>query len=131
VKKILLAFSLLQTLLAQAQHPDLILTNGRIFTSDTTQSYVQALAIRAGRITAIGTSAAIGKLATKTTKHLDLGGMLVVPGFNDTHNHLPDGLKATKIVLASMDPSWQVVLDSLQKVVQRIPKGQWISSETS
>ena len=127
MKKILFAFILLQIALsANAQNPDLILTNGRIFTSDTAQLYVQALAIRSGRITATGTTAAIEKLAAKTTKRLDLGGMLVVPGFNDAHNHLPDGLKATKIALAGMDPAWPVVLDSLQRMAQRIPEGQWI-----
>ena len=116
----------LNVLSTYAQNPDLILTNGRIFTSDTAQLYVQALAIRAGRITATGTTAAIEKLAAKTTKRLDLGGMLVVPGFNDAHNHLPDGLKATKMALTGMDPAWQVLLDSLQELVKRVPEGQWI-----
>lgn len=116
----------LNVLSTYAQNPDLILTNGRIFTSDTAQLYVQALAIRAGRITATGTTAAIEKLAAKTTKRLDLGGMLVVPGFNDAHNHLPDGLKATKMALTGMDPAWQVLLDSLQQLVKRVPEGQWI-----
>lgn len=116
----------LNVLSTYAQNPDLILTNGRIFTSDTAQLYVQALAIRAGRITAAGTTAAIEKLAARTTKRLDLGGMLVVPGFNDAHNHLPDGLKATKMALTGMDPAWQVLLDSLQQLVKRVPEGQWI-----
>ncbi len=127
MKKILFACILLQIALsATAQGPDLILTNGKIFTSDTAQLYVQALAIRAGRITAIGSTTAIERLATKNTKRLDLGGMLVVPGFNDAHNHLPDGLKATKLSLDGMEPAWQVLLDSLQQVVKRVPEGQWI-----
>lgn len=111
---------------ASAQSPDLILTHGKIFTSDTNQLYVEALAIRAGRIVATGSTAAIEKLATKTTKRLDLSGMLVVPGFNDAHNHLPNGLKATRLELAGMDPSWPVLLDSLKQLVKRVPEGQWI-----
>ncbi|GAB4041627.1 amidohydrolase [Spirosoma gilvum] len=126
--RILLAALLSQTisLLAVAQQPDLILTNGQIFTSDTSQLYVEALAIKGGRITAIGRTADIEKLATQQTKRLDLGGMLVVPGFNDAHNHLPGGLKATKISLAGMNPSWEAVQDSLKKAVRRTPEGQWI-----
>ncbi len=124
--RLLFCFVLLTVHFTQAQSPDLILTNGRIFTSDTTQLYVEALAIRSGRITAIGSRTAIETLATKTTKRLDLSGMLVVPGFNDAHNHMPDGLKATRLVLNGMNPTWQVVLDSLKQVVQRLPKGQWI-----
>ncbi len=111
---------------ATAQSPDLILTHGKIFTSDTNQLYVEALAIRAGRIVATGSTAAIEKLATKTTKRLDLSGMLVVPGFNDAHNHLPNGMKGTRLELAGMDPSWSVLLDSLQGLVKRVPEGQWI-----
>ena len=111
---------------ATAQSPDLILTHGKIFTSDTSQLYVEALAIRAGRIVATGNTAAIEKLATRTTRRVDLSGMLVVPGFNDAHNHLPDGMKATRLDLAGMDPAWPVLLDSLQRLVKRVPEGQWI-----
>ncbi|GAB2558494.1 amidohydrolase [Spirosoma aerophilum] len=111
---------------ATAQTPDLILTHGKIFTSDTNQLYVEAVAIRAGRIVATGSTAAIEKLATKNTKRLDLSGMLVVPGFNDAHNHLPNGMKGTRLELAGMDPAWSVLLDSLQRLVKRVPEGQWI-----
>ena len=125
-KTVSAALLVLMALSAHAQSPDLLLINGRIFTSDTAQLYVQALAIRAGHIIATGTTAAIEKLATKATKRLDLGGMLVVPGFNDAHNHLPDGLRSTKLGLSGMDPAWSIVLDSLQRAVRRVPEGQWI-----
>lgn len=127
MRTVLTAFFIhLCSLGAIAQQPDLILTNGQIFTSDTSQLYVEALAIKGGRIIAIGKSSGIEKLATRQTKRLDLGGMLVVPGFNDAHNHLPGGLKATKLALTGMDPSWQAIQDSLKKAVERTPEGQWI-----
>jgi cytosine/adenosine deaminase-related metal-dependent hydrolase len=67
----------------------------------------RALAIKAGRITASGKTDVVEKLATKRTKHLNLNGMLVVPGFNDAHNHLPDCLTGNEIPLNenAMDPS--------------------------
>ena len=129
MKKTILSLLLFQIALsANAQAPDLILTNGKIFTSDTTQLYVEALAIRAGRITASGTTNAIKRLATKNTKHLNLNGMLVVPGFNDAHNHLPDCLTGNEIPLNenAMDPSWQWILDTLQQLTKTTPQGQWI-----
>jgi predicted amidohydrolase YtcJ len=43
--------------------PDLILVNGRIFTSNTTHPYIQALAIRGERIVAVRDSATVGALA--------------------------------------------------------------------
>ena len=129
MKKAFISFVLLQTaLFAVAQSPDLILTNGKIFTSDITQLYVEALAIKDGRITATGTTSAIEKMATKNTKHLNLNGMLVVPGFNDAHNHLPDCLTGNEIPLNenAMDPSWQWILDTLQQLTKTTPQGQWI-----
>ena len=129
MKKTILSLLLFQIALSvSAQAPDLILTNGKIFTSDTTQLYVEALAIRAGRIIASGTTNAIKRLATKNTKHLNLNGMLVVPGFNDAHNHLPDCLTGNEIPLNenAMDPSWQWILDTLQLLTKTTPQGQWI-----
>ena len=129
MKKTILSLFLLQTALSvNAQAPDLILTNGKIFTSDTIQLYVEALAIRAGRITASGTTNAIAQLATKNTKHLNLNGMLVVPGFNDAHNHLPDCLTGNEIPLNenAMDPSWRWILDTLQQLTKTTAQGQWI-----
>ena len=129
MKNIILSLLLLQiALLANAQAPDLILINGKIFTSDTTQLYVEALAIKAGRITASGKTDAVEKLATKRTKHLNLHGMLVVPGFNDAHNHLPDCLTGNEIPLNenAMDPSWQWILDTLKQLTKTTLQGQWI-----
>ena len=107
---------------------ELILTNGKIFTSDTAQLYVDALAISNGRITAIGKTADIEKLATKSTQRIDLQGMLVVPGFNDAHNHLSGGFNFYKITIEGMNPTWQAVQDSIVKVVKKLPKGHWIEA---
>jgi len=116
-------------LLSHSQVPDLILTNGRVFTSDTTQLYVEAIAIKDGIITATGTSATIEKLAKSQTKRLDLKGMLVVPGFNDAHNHLLiNDLGAYQIAFTTMNPSWEIMKDSLLKTIKRLPEGQWITA---
>lgn len=129
MKNILITLLLLQiTNISNAQNADLILTNGKIFTSDESRLYVEALAIKDGRIIASGTSAEIEKLAKTNTKRLDLAGKLVVPGFNDAHNHLPDGFNATDISFTSMDPSWQTVQDSLRKVMKTVSEGQWIQA---
>ena len=129
MKKTIFSFFLLQiALAANAQAPDLILTNGKIFTSDTSQLYVEALAIKAGRITAIGKTAVIEKLASKNTNLLNLKGMLVVPGFNDAHNHLPDCLTGNELPLNenAMDPSWTLILDTLRQLTKITPRDQWI-----
>ena len=57
---------------ARQSKPDLILLNGKIFTSDAAHPYVQALAIRGERILATGTTAQIEALAERRTKRIDL-----------------------------------------------------------
>ena len=73
---------------ASAQKADIILTNGKIFTSDSSQLYVPAIAIKNNKILAVGTNQDIEKLASGKTKQIDLKGKTVVPGFNDAHDHL-------------------------------------------
>src|SRR5689334_25095590 len=92
---------------ARTAAPDLILVNGKIFTSDAEHPYVQALAIRGERILATGTTARIEALADRHTRRIDLGGRTVIPGINDAHNHLgilpPDRVD---LDLKTPDPSW-------------------------
>ena len=47
--------------------PDLILLNGKVFTSNASHPYVEALAVRGERITAVGSSKEIAALAGKDT----------------------------------------------------------------
>src|SRR5438128_1397931 len=70
-----------------AQTADTILVNGKIATVDAQSSIRQALAIRQGRIEAVGTNADMQKLAGPGTRTIDLGGRTVIPGLIDSHMH--------------------------------------------
>jgi len=72
---------------AFAQAPDLILVNGKIVTADERGSVREALALRDGRIVALGKSAEIKRRAGKQTRVIDLGGRTVIPGLIDSHMH--------------------------------------------
>lgn len=67
---------------------DLILTNGRIYTVDSADNWVEAVAISAGRIVAVGGAAQVGALKGSATRVEDLGGRMAMPGFCDVHNHI-------------------------------------------
>jgi predicted amidohydrolase YtcJ len=115
---------------AFAQSPDLILTNGKIFTADVGRLYVQALAIKGNVITAIGTNAEIEKLAVAKTNRIDLKGKTVVPGFNSAHEHLgfhaPVGLQYTLPELTVDGPTKAAILDSITQLVKKARPNQWI-----
>lgn len=63
--------------------------NGRIWTGVDGATEAQALAVREGRVQAVGDTGTIRALADGATTVVDLGGRRVVPGFNDAHWHLP------------------------------------------
>ena len=66
---------------------DLILTNGRIYTVDARRSRHEAVAVKDGRIAALGSAAEAAEWSGPRTRTVDLGGRLVLPGFADAHLH--------------------------------------------
>jgi predicted amidohydrolase YtcJ len=83
------AFAALLCLAATAwsQPPDTILINGKILTADSRFSIQEALAVRDGRILALGTTASVRKLAGPQSRVIDLHGRTVIPGLIDSHMH--------------------------------------------
>jgi predicted amidohydrolase YtcJ len=116
--------------ISQQAAPDLVLLNGKIFTSDAAHPYVQALAIRGERITATGDSAKIKALAGPHTKEIDLGGRTVIPGINDAHNHLSvDPPNHVDLQFKSPDPDWPEVKAAIAAAVLKAPKGTFIEGD--
>jgi predicted amidohydrolase YtcJ len=86
---------------ATAQAVDTILVNGKIVTVDAQSSIRSALAIRGGRIAALGADADIRRLAGPATRVIDLQGRTVIPGLIDSHMH------ATRAALSfSTEVNW-------------------------
>ena len=66
---------------------DTILHNGRIYTVDPSNPWAQAIAIREGKIAAVGTDGEVNALIGSDTRVIDLKGKMVMPGINDVHVH--------------------------------------------
>ena len=72
---------------ASAQPADTLLVNGKILTVDRAFSTREALAIRDGRIVALGGNPEIRRLAGPQTRVIDLEGRTAIPGLIDSHLH--------------------------------------------
>lgn len=68
--------------------PDVIFVNGKVLTVDASFSQVEAIAVTANKISALGSSEAISALAQAQTRVIDLDGKTLIPGLIDNHNHL-------------------------------------------
>jgi predicted amidohydrolase YtcJ len=87
----LLLASMLAAAASPASEADLLLVSARIWTGDPARPEAEALAVRGGRILAVGGNAEIAKLRGPATKVLDAGGRRVLPGFIDCHTHMTMG----------------------------------------
>ena len=68
--------------------PDMILSNARVLTMDQDNPRAEAVALREGRILAVGSSDEIASLAGADTELIDAHGATVLPGFIESHVHL-------------------------------------------
>ena len=107
-------------------HADLIVTNGKIVTVDASMRIAEAVACRAGRIVAVGSTANIAALAGPGTRTIDAGGRAVIPGLFDGHAHMDrEGLKD---VFPSLEGcmSVQDVLDRISALAAKATPGEWV-----
>lgn len=107
--------------------PDLILTNARITTLDPSNPAPEAIAIGGGKILAIGSAAEIVPLQQAHTRVVDLKGKRVIPGLNDSHQHLiRGGLNYNLELRWEGVPSLADALRMLKEQADRTPSPQWV-----
>jgi len=111
---------------ARAQ-ADLILTNGKIATMAREGEFVQAVAVKDGKVLATGSNAAMLKLKTPRTRLIDAGGRTVIPGLNDSHVHvIRQGLNYNMELRWDGVTSLRRALEMLKEQAARTPEGEWV-----
>ncbi|MBZ5610488.1 MAG: amidohydrolase family protein [Acidobacteriia bacterium] len=111
---------------AATPQADTILINGKVITADAGDSIAEAVAIRGGKILAVGTRSAVLRSRGSGTHMVDLHGRTVTPGLIDTHIHF----QAVETIYAVELSQVRSVEEVIQKVAERAAKskpGEWIS----
>jgi predicted amidohydrolase YtcJ len=105
---------------------DTIVVHGKVYTLNAKQPWAQAVAIRSGKIIAVGDDAGIDKLRGAGTRAIDAGGRLVLPGFVDCHIHFLDGsLSLGRVNLeGAKDPA--EIQQKLREYAAKHPGTDWI-----
>ena len=105
---------------------DTVLLGGKIVTMDPGERIVEALAIRDGRVLAVGRNAEIERLIGQRTEVVRLDGQMVLPGFIETHCHAigvaRDSIHNTYAELSSIAE----IQDWIRRRAAEVPEGQWI-----
>jgi len=92
MKNIIISLSIITMILScsnnKKENADLVIINGKVLTIDKENPVAEAIAVRGEKIIAVGTTKKLSRFINKgTTKIIDAGGRLVIPGFNDAHVH--------------------------------------------
>ena len=112
---------------AWSQDADTILVNGKVLSVDARFSSREAVAVRDGKIAALGTTVDVRKLAGPKTRVIDLQGRTVIPGLIDNHMH---AIRAAQTF--STEVNWigpKSLADGLARIhdaAQRMKPGSWL-----
>jgi predicted amidohydrolase YtcJ len=110
---------------------DLVLINGKIVTMDPGDSIREAVAVKFGRILAVGSNEEVEGLIGEETKVIDLEGRTVIPGLIDSHGHFVR-TGATRMLLVDLSDEAGVrsIADLQERLAARAeetPPGEWVT----
>ena len=126
LRAVVVAAGLIAAGAASAQ-ADLILTNGKVATMAQEGEFVQALAVKDGKVLATGSNAQVLKLRRASTQVIDAHGRTVIPGLNDSHLHvIREGLNYNMELRWDGVTSLKRALEMLKEQAARTPDGEWV-----
>ncbi len=109
-----------------SQKADMVISNGIIYTMDDFNPLAEAVAIRDGKIIAVGSEYAVGSYIGSETKVLDLNGKTMVPGLIEGHGHFMGmGYAKMRLDLSTVN-NYDELVDMVADAVIEAEPGEWI-----
>lgn len=105
----------------------LVLLNGKIWTVNDAQPLAEAVACLGSRIVAVGSNGEIRKWVGPGAEVIDLGGKLVLPGFNDAHVHFFSGGEDLASVQLRDAKSEDEFRKRIAEFAAKQPAGRWVT----
>ncbi len=111
--------------ISTTQDAELLMLNGKVYTVNHEQSWAEAIAITDGRIIWVGNSEDANQWQGEGTRTIDLGGKMVLPGFQDIHIHpVHSGVSYQQCAL--FDTEGVELLQQRIKQCAESEPGEWI-----
>ncbi len=121
---ILLFFSCQQQ---EKETATLLIHGGTIYTVDSTQTTVEAVATKDNKILFAGSLIEAEAFKAEQTKVIDLKGKTMTPGLIEGHGHFM-GLGYNELNLDLMNTtSYQEIVDAVEEAVKKVKPGEWIT----
>jgi predicted amidohydrolase YtcJ len=116
--------------LMEGTKADFVITNAKVITVDKDFSIQQALAVRGGKIAAVGRNDEVQSLVGPRTEVLDLKGKPVLPGINESHMHAPFfGATRPPLAIDLTYPGIRSIRDlaaAVRDKAKEMKPGEWI-----
>jgi predicted amidohydrolase YtcJ len=93
---------------------DTVLIHARIYTVNSKEPWAQAMAVREGKIIAVGSDKDIDAYRGPSTKVIDAKDHMVLPGFMDAHVHMMAG--AAQLEQIALNDA--KTIDDFQKMIK-------------
>jgi predicted amidohydrolase YtcJ len=111
---------------AQRREADLVFRNGAVYTMDAVRSWASAVAVADGRVVYVGTDKGADAWTGPRTKVVELGGKMLLPGFEDSHVHpVEGGVDLGRCVLGDFTTEKQI-LDAVADYAAKNPTKPWV-----
>ena len=111
-----------------AQIADLVFINGRIYTVDAGQPWVDAVAISDGRYSYVGDGKGVAAQIGEATRVVDLNGAMALPGINEVHAHSwQGGIKALYECNFAFTATPDEIAATVEACVAANPEAVWIT----
>ncbi len=105
---------------------DLVLVNANVLVCDPAMSKASAVAVRGGRIVAVGEREAVQPWLAGAKQIIDAGGRTLTPGLTDSHLHFLGLGQALQQLDLSEAQSWDDIVAQVERASKLLPKGSWI-----
>ena len=110
----------------ETQSADLILYNAAVHTIDSANTVAQAIALRGSRILAVGDSGEVLSLRGPETVCIDAEGRSVIPGINDSHNHMWEAGMLMEGIITFGYPSIAALAEEVGRRTAAMAPGAWL-----
>ena len=111
---------------ARVAQAEVVIIHAKVFTLDTKNPWAQGVAIRKGKIVAVGREEEVERMRGIGTRVIDAGAKVVLPGFTDCHAHFYPGSMSLRMPNLEDAKSVADILKILTDYAKENPGNDWI-----
>lgn len=109
-----------------ANPSDAVYTNAKIYTVDAENRWATAIAVKDGKILAVGNETLVMAFAGEQTALRDLRGRMMMPGIHDTHIHPSSAGIQDRLECSFLSNDLNKVIEALKQCITELAEGEWV-----